>query len=289
MSISFGPKLGLLFNAFINDQYYDQFRPFLQALDQLINGSVINATTVVPPTGPSPGDAYLISSTGSGAWATFPVNSIAVWDTQVTNTGTNVTVPQWVNYVPKAGWILWNVALSGLYVYNGTTWTTVSSSAGANFPINTDITALTAITPTSGQAGIVVTATNGSYNAFTTTDGTHNSSWTAGGAISAGSLALSGNIISGQIQASAGVTTNALGNATPGTAISVSQAGGGANSLIITGTGTIYMSMLGFATYPTQTTVGAAGGASTLPATPTGYLPITIGGTTFVIPYYAHA
>lgn len=36
-----------------------------------------------------------------------------------------------------------------------------------------------------------------------------------------------------------------------------------------------------------QTTVGAAGGASALPATPTGYIPIKVGGSTFVIPYYA--
>lgn len=37
----------------------------------------------------------------------------------------------------------------------------------------------------------------------------------------------------------------------------------------------------------TQTTVGAAGGASALPATPTGYLVITIGTTEYVVPYYA--
>ena len=37
----------------------------------------------------------------------------------------------------------------------------------------------------------------------------------------------------------------------------------------------------------TQTTVGAAGGASALPATPTGYLVVTIDGTERVIPYYA--
>jgi hypothetical protein len=37
----------------------------------------------------------------------------------------------------------------------------------------------------------------------------------------------------------------------------------------------------------TQTTVGAAGGASALPATPTGYLEITIGTTDYVVPYYA--
>lgn len=47
--------------------------------------------------------------------------------------------------------------------------------------------------------------------------------------------------------------------------------------------------LLGFTTYPTQTTVGAAGGATALPATPTGYLQVTINGTEYVIPYYAHA
>ncbi len=38
---------------------------------------------------------------------------------------------------------------------------------------------------------------------------------------------------------------------------------------------------------PTQTTVGAAGAASALPANPTGYMQLQIGGATFVMPYYA--
>ena len=36
-----------------------------------------------------------------------------------------------------------------------------------------------------------------------------------------------------------------------------------------------------------QTTVGAAGGASALPATPSGYLLIQVNGTNFKVPYYA--
>jgi len=39
----------------------------------------------------------------------------------------------------------------------------------------------------------------------------------------------------------------------------------------------------------TQTTVGAAGGASALPATPTGYVIINVAGTNRVIPFYAAA
>lgn len=37
----------------------------------------------------------------------------------------------------------------------------------------------------------------------------------------------------------------------------------------------------------TQTTVGAAGGATALPATPTGYVNIMIGDTNYVMPFYA--
>ena len=42
-------------------------------------------------------------------------------------------------------------------------------------------------------------------------------------------------------------------------------------------------------TYPTQTTVGAAGGASALPATPTGYLRVQVNGSEMAVPYYAQA
>lgn len=42
-----------------------------------------------------------------------------------------------------------------------------------------------------------------------------------------------------------------------------------------------------FVSAPTQTTVGAAGGASALPATPTGYVRFILEGTEFQFPYYA--
>lgn len=47
--------------------------------------------------------------------------------------------------------------------------------------------------------------------------------------------------------------------------------------------------LLDFESEATQTTVGAAGGASALPTNPTGYLKIRINGTTYVIPYYDSA
>lgn len=46
------------------------------------------------------------------------------------------------------------------------------------------------------------------------------------------------------------------------------------------GTGTVDFDV------PTQITVGAAGPANALPATPTGYLKFKVNGSEFVIPYY---
>lgn len=42
-----------------------------------------------------------------------------------------------------------------------------------------------------------------------------------------------------------------------------------------------------FASPTTQTTVGAAGAASALPATPSGYLQLMIGSVQYVVPFYA--
>lgn len=126
--ITFGPKLGLLNNANRNQQYWDQFRQFLQAIDQLVQMSVINATQIVPPTNPSNGDAYLlIGGAPTGVWTGF-AGSIAVWDTQVTTSGTDTQVPSWVFYTPQPGWIVWTIATASLTVYNGTSWIQVNST-----------------------------------------------------------------------------------------------------------------------------------------------------------------
>lgn len=49
----------------------------------------------------------------------------------------------------------------------------------------------------------------------------------------------------------------------------------------------IILGDLTLASPTTQTTVGSAGSASALPATPTGYLTVMVGNTPVVIPYYA--
>jgi hypothetical protein len=333
-TISFGPNLGLINNAAINQVYVNQLRQFLQAIDQLIMGNVINATTVVPPTSPNNGDAYLLTNVPSGAWTGNQFN-IAVWTTQFTLAGTNTLSPRWIFYTPKPGWILWNQALAELISYNGSTWSPLGG--GANFPTNTDITSMTGIPNTSisstgysfndgtdlaasisGTAGIQLGT--GSFSSGTVAQ-MANQSWPGFGytgigigvsgsgeasIMYPGTIATSGTVIGegvisiGLMQAgglrvgsSSGTALITANAANLPLVIAAESATTVLNSVIIdSGSGTApipHIGLFGFTTYNTQTTVGAAGSASAVPALPLGYLPFTINGTEVVLAYYAHA
>lgn len=268
--IAFGSKLGLLTNASIGQAYFDELRQFLQAIDQIVQMSILNATTTSPPSSPNPGDAYLLLATPTGVWTGF-VGYITWWNTQATTSGGNVQVPAWEFILPEPGWIVWNVATATLLVYNGSAWNPIGSGS-VSFPIivddggtgasnasdarnnlsaaqsgiNSDITALntiTAATTTGGQAGLTITSPGGNGTALTATNG-----------INVVAITTNGGVLPAYIQC--------IGNIQ-------------GQTLTLTGA--------------TQTTVGAAGGATALPATPTGYLIITISSTQVVIPYYAQS
>jgi hypothetical protein len=303
MAISLGPKLGLLFNANINEAYYDAFRPFLQAIDALVQANVINASTVVPPVSPSNGDAYLLIATPSGAWSGHQY-AIAVWDTQVTNSGTNTTNPQWVFYEPNPGWIVWNVATTSFLGWTGSSWSNAPFGGGANFPVNTDITSMTGLTnvPTLGDPTTPFSIVNAGAPTQTcvftfvgSTSGgvqtvwadTNHSTTVSGAGIGTGGITCSGEITTGSLNVASGITSNLYSNATPGQSSIFSNNGGAQDTLIIGGGGTgSLLGLLGFQNYFTQTTIGAAGGASALPATPLGYLNVDYNGTIVAIPFY---
>jgi hypothetical protein len=70
----------------------------LRGIDALFMCSVINRTTTAPPGSPANGDAYIVATGGTGAWATHD-KSIAIWttDNPVTPSGL------WEFYAPTAG------------------------------------------------------------------------------------------------------------------------------------------------------------------------------------------
>lgn len=83
----------------------------------------------------------------------------------------------------------------------------------------------------------------------------------------------------------------ASGGASPSTVATVSSAGKGTfnGGLVINNVAapTVSANQIGFGS-TTDTAVGAAGAASALPATPSGYIIVNIAGTNFKIPYYAN-
>lgn len=176
--ISFGPKLGLINNANIGQEYFDQFRVFLQAIDQLVQMSVLNATQTTPPNNPNPGDAYLlIGGTPSGAWTGF-AGSIASWNTQLTTTGSNTQVPSWVFYTPQPGWILWNVSTASLIVFNGTSWGPVGQNI--SLPVSVAQGGTGSATPAGARTNLVA-AESGANTDITSLGGIPNTTINSSG------------------------------------------------------------------------------------------------------------
>lgn len=130
------------------------------------------------------------------------------------------------------------------------------------------------------------TAVGGSSGSSVTGDANTLVGWGAGVALGTGVNLTSGSqntIVGGRATGAASGTSSAVMvgyEASAGTSgIAIGRgAVAGANKLA-----------LGSASYAldTQTTVGAAGAASALPANPTGYLEVVINGTARVIPFYA--
>jgi hypothetical protein len=127
--ISYGPKLGLLNNATINEIYYDQFRPFLRGMDALIQIAVISIRNS-QPSSPSDGDSYIIGTSPSGIWS-GKANQLAVYSSQITQSGSNTLIPGWDYYIPTSGWIAYIIG-TGFVYYNGSDWVTLSTGSSTS-------------------------------------------------------------------------------------------------------------------------------------------------------------
>lgn len=129
-AISYGPKLNLLNNSAIGEQYYDELRPFLRGMDALIQANVLDWSITNPPVSPNDGDAYILAMSGFTDEWTGHDNQIAVWSTQITDSGGNTLDPGWDFYTPKSGWIVYSNSptLSGFFFFSGTSWIDPSTS-----------------------------------------------------------------------------------------------------------------------------------------------------------------
>ena len=126
MSIVYGPNVGLMAGAADGDLYGDAMRAFQRGVDALVMPVVKGVGTNTPPGSPADGDAYVVGTSPTGAWAAKN-NQIARWSS-VANA--------WEFYVPKAGWKVQDSSATGQpsYTFTGSAWTTlITTSGGINF------------------------------------------------------------------------------------------------------------------------------------------------------------
>lgn len=109
--------LGLPTLEAAQNQKYLTSNQALSYIDALINLTVFNRTTTVPPVSPNEGDRYIVASGATGVW-TGETNNIAVF------IGTN-----WVFFTPAEGWRAYDQGANERLLFNGTSWTTALSGA----------------------------------------------------------------------------------------------------------------------------------------------------------------
>lgn len=135
MSVTTGPRLGLLINADIGETYVNELRPFLRAMDALLQASVIDSAISNPPATPQAGDAYLVLNTPTGLW-TGQQGSIAVWSDEITLPDTNTKLVGWEFHAPAEGWQVWDKASSTVRVFTKGAWKTASAASIVEVPLN---------------------------------------------------------------------------------------------------------------------------------------------------------
>lgn len=88
----------------------------LERLDALVQPIVESAMLIAPPVTPLPGEAYLIPSGASGAWAGH-ADEIAAFQSGA-----------WRFYDPAPGWQVYDRNADALLVYSGAVWTPIAST-----------------------------------------------------------------------------------------------------------------------------------------------------------------
>ena len=123
MTLSVGPKLGLLVHGALGEAHYDQLMAQWRALDTLIQCNVISMALATPPGSPADGATYIVATSPTGAWAGKAAN-LARW---------SAVVGAWEFFSPKEGWEAYCLADDLDHKFNGTAW--VVASGGMTNPM----------------------------------------------------------------------------------------------------------------------------------------------------------
>lgn len=122
MTLSVGPKLGLLVHGALGEQHYDELMAQWRALDTLIQCNVISMTLATPPGSPADGDTYIVAASPTDAWAGKATN-LARW---------SAVLGDWEFFAPKEGWKAYCLADDLDYRFDGAVWVVASSGGGGS-------------------------------------------------------------------------------------------------------------------------------------------------------------
>ena len=100
-----------------NQKYLTVNQTFNQ-LDFIVQATVFNVTTSVPPVSPSQGDRYIVGPAASGLWV-GKENNIASW------IGTS-----WIFLVPSEGWRCYDQGANLLLIFDSTVWVDFATAGG---------------------------------------------------------------------------------------------------------------------------------------------------------------
>jgi len=112
------PNLALPYLAAAQAQKHVTVNETLDALDALVQLSVISAGLTAPPGSPAEGDRYIVASGASGAWTG--------WDACVAQFSGGA----WHRLIQQAGWLAWDQAAGAVLVWTGSAWTELDVAMG---------------------------------------------------------------------------------------------------------------------------------------------------------------
>jgi hypothetical protein len=103
-------NLGLPLIAASQAQKHVTHNEALFGLDGLVQLAVLSASLAAPPAAPNEGERWIVAAGASGAWAGKTDQVAAYYD------------GGWLFFVPKPGWLAYNLATLTLLAWNGTAW-----------------------------------------------------------------------------------------------------------------------------------------------------------------------
>ena len=112
------PNLGLPYIMAAQSQKHVTHNEAIRALDAMVQLAVLDRDLAAPPGSPAEGARYIVGSSPTGAWSGHADEVAAYQD------------GAWMLYAPVEGWIAWIADEDIAVVWDGTTWSALTTGGG---------------------------------------------------------------------------------------------------------------------------------------------------------------